>query len=231
MKQKIMLSLLAILTALPTMAQYNRRPYRPAPAPQRGYYTQRSYAPRSSHSPIDVYYGLRLGLGVSTVSSDDRFLDGGSAKSGLNLGAVVGVQVAPATPLYFESGLIYAEKGGKGSADGRSFSYSLDYLEVPFLIKYQHDFDRLASIQPFAGVYGALGVGGKMRDFNQRHTYSVFDDEGFRRFDGGVRLGCGFQFSHLYAELGCDLGLANISRDYFDTATTGSFFANVGVNF
>jgi hypothetical protein len=46
-----------------------------------------------------------------------------------------------------------------------------------------------------------------------------------------VRLGCGLQFDHLYAELGYNIGLANVSRDDFNTAHTGCFFANVGVNF
>lgn len=55
--------------------------------------------------------------------------------------------------------------------------------------------------------------------------------DGFKRFDGGVRLGCGLQYSHLYAELGYDIGLADISRNSFDTSRTGSLIATIGVNF
>ena len=44
-------------------------------------------------------------------------------------------------------------------------------------------------------------------------------------------MGCGFQFNYLYAEVGYDFGLSNISRDYFDDAHTGSLFATIGVNF
>ena len=144
--------------------------------------------------------------------------------------AAAGVQLAPATPLYLETGLSYIEKGGKGGLNG-SYSYGLNYLEVPFLIKYQHNFDRLTSIQPFAGVYCATGVGGKIKEKDQRLTQSSFSDDAFKRFDGGVRIGCGLQFDHLYAELGYDIGLTNVSRDDFNTAHTGCFFANVGVNF
>ena len=98
-------------------------------------------------------------------------------------------------------------------------------------MKYQHNFDRLTSIQPFAGVYCAAGISGKIKEQDLRQSYSAFSDVAFKRFDGGVRIGCGIQFDHLYAELGYDIGLANVSQDDFNTAHTGCFFANVGVNF
>ena len=227
MKQKIMIAALSILFAMPSFAQYGRygrSAYRRPVAPV-GHYSMRP------HNAGASYYGLRIGLGVSTVNSDDIYLDGGSAKSGLNLGLVAGFQASPASPVIIETGLNYAEKGGKGNYGGHSFSYNLNYLEVPLVMKYQIGIDRLASVQPFAGVYGAVGVSGKIKDFGQRQAYSSFDDKGFSRWDGGVRLGCGLQYDHLYAEMGYDVGLANISHDYFDTSHTGSFFLNVGLNF
>lgn len=229
MKRMMMMTVLALLTVLPVVAQYPRRSYG-RPLPPRSAYARNS-TPRSYLRSTDVYYGLRLGLGVSTVNSDAPFLDGGSPKAGLNLSMVAGFQLAPATPVYLETGLLYAEKGGKGSYGGHSFTYNLDYLELPLLMKYRYDIDRLTSIQPFAGVYASVGIGGKIKDFNERQAYSSFDSEGFKRCDAGLRLGCGLQFDHLYAELGYDLGLANVSHDYFDTGHTGSFFANIGVNF
>ena len=36
------------------------------------------------------YYGLRLGLSVSTINSDEARLDAPGSRSGLNLGAVIG---------------------------------------------------------------------------------------------------------------------------------------------
>ena len=225
MKRLMMISLLAILTAMPSMAQYVRRPYgRPVtPYHHRSHYSVRS----ERHTGIDGYFGLRVGLGVATISADDRALDGDSPKSGLNVGFVAGIQVAPATPLYLETGLSYVEKGGKNS----SYTYGMNYLEVPFLMKYQYNFDRLTSIQPFAGVYCAAGISGKIKEQDQRQSHSSFSDNAFKRLDGGLRIGCGLQFDHLYAELGYDIGRANVSHDDFNTAHTGCFFANIGVNF
>ena len=220
----MMITMLAVLTAVPSVAQYVRhRHVRPVTVAPRSYYDN-GYR---HHSIVDSYFGFRIGMGVATVNADDRYLDGGSPKTGLNVGFVAGIQAAPATPIYLETGLSYVEKGGKNGA----YSYNMNYLEVPLLMKYQHNFDRLTSIQPFVGVYCAAGIGGNIKEQDRRLSYSSFADDAFRRFDGGIRLGCGLQFDHLYAEVGYDIGLANVSRDDFNTAHTGCFFANVGVNF
>ncbi len=220
--KRLVIMMMGLVLTLSASAQY-RRPY--------------YYSPNHGHSnyryssPVEVYGGLRLGAAFSTVSSDDRYLNGGSMKTGLDVGAVVGVQLGYRSPVYFETGLSYIEKGGDGSYNGSKFTYNLDYLEMPLLMKYKIDIDGRFSVQPFAGGYVAVGVGGKIKDFGQRQAYSSFDKEGFSRFDGGVRLGCGVQYDFLYAELGYDIGLANISQDYFDTSRTGSLFATIGVNF
>ena len=134
MKRMMMISMLAVLTAVPSVAQYVRRPYsRPVAPSYRSHYTT---TPRH-RSALDGYFGLRIGLGVGTVNADDRYLDGGSPKAGLNVGMVAGLQLAPATPLYLETGLSYIEKGGKGGPYD-AYNYSLNYLEVPLLVKYQH---------------------------------------------------------------------------------------------
>ena len=139
--------------------------------------------------------------------------------------------MVPSTPLYFETGLMYVEKGGEGKYQGSKFTYSLNYLEVPLLLKYNAVVDRDLSVQPFIGGFLSAGVGGKIRDFGHRQAFSSFSSDGFKRFDGGIRLGCGLQYAHLYAEVGYDIGLANISRDSFDSSRTGSLFATLGVNF
>ena len=179
----------------------------------------------------DAYFGLRLGMSLASVRTADPYLDGGRVKTGLNIGAVGGFQLGRYVPLYFETGLYYLEKGGRGRDDGYTFTYGLHYLEVPFLFKYRIDVTPWTSVQPFAGLYGAVGVAGHIKDFGMRQAYSSFDDEGFRRWDGGLRLGLGLQWQHLYAEMAYDVGLANISHDYFDSAHTGCFTATLGVNF
>ena len=232
MKRTMMILLLALLTVSTAMAQYPARRYRrPVPPPRPVYRSDYSYRDSYRRQPVnDIYYGFRVGANISNVRSDDPYLDGGSAKAGVNLGFVAGFQLVPRSPVYVETGLLYSEKGGKGNCNGHSFTYALNYLEVPFVLKAMMPLDHQTTVQPFVGIYASAGVGGKIKDFNQRQAYSAFDDEGFERFDAGLRLGCGLQYANLYAELGYDLGLANVSHDYFDTAHTGAFFATIGVN-
>lgn len=200
-------------------------------AAQRHYGGRPKAVPSRIYTPADTYYGLRLGVAVSKVTSDDRYLDGSDTKTGLNVGAVFGVGLTPTAPIYFETGLFYVEKGGKGRYEGNRFTYNMNYLQVPLVLKYDIDAGYDISIQPFAGGYLACGVGGKIKDFGNRQAFSSFDDDAFNRFDGGLRIGCGAQFNVLYIELGYDFGLANVADDYFDTSRNGTFFANIGVNF
>lgn len=226
--KRMMIAILSMMLTVTMMAQYGRpRPTYGRPNGYRSVQTRPAYR----RNVTDTYYGLRIGANFSTVNSDDRYLDGGSLRTGLNVGAVVGFQMVPQAPIYFETGLSYVEKGGTGHVDGAKFTYKLDYLELPLVLKYNYIAAPLVSIQPYIGGYLAAGVGGQIKDFGHRHAYSSFDDEGFRRFDAGIKVGCGVQFDHLYAEMGYDFGLSNISQDYFDTSRTGSLFLTAGVNF
>jgi hypothetical protein len=86
------------------------------------------------------------------------------------------------------------------------------------------------------GGFLAFGIAGKSKfygtsakDYKDRFSESSFDL--YKRFDGGLRIGCGLEYQMLYAELGFDFGLANIGKDDFSSTRTQGFFVNVGVNF
>lgn len=232
MKRTIII-LLSLVLAVPMMAQsryHIRYPSRPT-APSHAY--NRPYERNTWRTGVhgDTYYGLRVGLALSSVSSDDAYLDGSGLSTGVNIGVVAGFQLAPSAPIYFETGLSYTEKGGRGHYNGNKFTYDLDYLEVPLLLKYDYWTSPDLSVQPFIGGYLACGVGGKVKDFGHRQAVSSFDDEFFKRFDGGLRIGCGLQFSHLYAEVAYDIGLSNICHDSFNSSRNGCLQLNCGVNF
>ncbi len=232
--KKMMTLLLVLSTLLTTSAlaqrpgYHIRYPRRPVPvhrAPVSHYPSHHSYSPGAS------YYGLRVGLALSNVSSDDAYLDGSGMASGVSMGLVAGFQMVRDAPLYFETGLSYTEKGGRGNYGGSKFTYDLNYLEMPLTLKYDFRADGDFGIQPFVGGYLACGVGGKVKDFGNRHAVSSFDDDFFHRFDGGLRIGCGLEFSHLYAEVAYDLGLSNICHDTFNTSRNGCLLLSCGLNF
>ena len=229
--KKALMILLSLMLTMPLMAQYRRPHFRPS----RSHFRPRPVAVvHSDHyygGPTDIYVGFRVGGALSTLNSEDSYFDDGKMRTGIHAGMVIGFQTAPQVPLYFETGLLYVEKGGKCDSRSRDYTYSLNYLEIPMVLKFDCEVDGGVSIQPFFGGYIAAGVGGKIKDTYTRRNYSSYDDEGFKRFDAGLRMGCGFQFDHFYAEAGYDLGLTNVGREYFDRTHTSSLFATLGINF
>ena len=197
----------------------------------------RTSRPTGCHSRYayypNAYYGLRVGPSFTSVISDSPFLDGGGVTTGLNVGVVAGFEMIPASSIFFETGLNYTEKGGKGKVGGDKFSYNLNYLELPLTLKYIAPIDRGVTIQPFIGGYVAAGVGGKIKDYGSRTAYSSFGDgiDQFKRFDGGLRLGCGLGMDMFYAELGYELGLANVGQDDFDDTRNSALMLTLGLNF
>ena len=230
--KRLLIALLALIMAMPTMAQFE---------------THRKRS-RYNHNDTERYYGARLGLNIASMSSEYAGYDMDS-RSGLAFGGVIGWQLANQTPLWLETGLFYSEKGGKthwteptedGPSINEKVTVRLSYFEVPIVVKYSFDtgVDDLY-VQPFLGGYLALGIGGKTKEYGEynanthqyrgRSSYSSFDN--FNRFDGGLRIGCGAEYKMVYGELGFDFGLANVSKGDFDTTHTRNFFINVGVNF
>lgn len=203
---------MVIALAIPTFAQFESNKSRS----------------RYNHKDTERYYGIRLGLNIASISSDASAFDTDS-RTGLAIGGVYGIQLSRNTPLWLEAGLMYSEKGGKTHINDDKVTYRLSYLQLPIVVKYSIDVDDDFFVQPFFGGYLALGLGGKVKNYGERESYDIFDN--MNRFDGGLRLGCGVEYRMMYAEIGYDLGLANIAQDDFDAARTRCLFMNIGVNF
>lgn len=197
------------------------------------------YATFAGSGDDAAYFGFRVGPAFTTVSSDDECLHGGRMKTGLNAGVAFGGKIARCRPLYLESGIYYVEKGGKGTSRSRynRFTYNLDYIEIPLVFKYRAPLDEHIKIEPYLGGYFAVGVGGKIKDYEHREAYSSFgesaygDNGTFKRCDGGLKFGCGFSYDMFYMDIAYDLGLTNICNDTFDTSRNSALNLNFGVNF
>ena len=207
MKRTIILSLMCILMAATAIAQPGY-PY------GRGYHQPRvQTVGRHGNEYIAwhrYYFGLRVGMNASHVSSDSPVLDGNGVKTGLNLGFVAGTQLTYRAPIFLESGLYYSQKGGKSGSGQDKFTYDLNYLEVPLLIKYKHFVGNQTSIQPYAGGYLALGTDGSIKNYGSRTAFSSYDDGYFNRFDGGTTAVYGTGGDEVGHELGGSLYLGGV---------------------
>lgn len=209
------------------------------PSSAQNYKNSRYYDKRTGHLNYnhfrkgnDTYFGFRIGPSFSYVNSDDTRLDGGDWQTGLNVGVVAGIPLSNYQPIYLEAGLSYVEKGGKKDLNtGKKMTYDLNYIEIPVVFKYKYNINPQFSIQPFLGGYFAAGVGGKIKNFEEREAEDSFSKHNFQRLDGGLRIGCGMQYDMFYADLTYDIGLANICHDTFDKSRNGALLLNFGVNF
>lgn len=233
MKKLFALAMVALMAALPVMAQSH------------GYYgnSGNRYDYERGHSRWirnyygkDMYFGVRIGPAISHVSGDG-ITHAGSTRTGLHLGGVVGFELTNRAPVFFETGLSYVNKGGKGDFLGQRHTTSLSYLELPLVFKYIHYTDMGLSIHPLFGGYLGVGVDGSIKNYDIQHKYNAFgknkegEPERFNRFDGGLRIGCGAGFSMFYLDLVYDIGLANVSHDDYESSSNRTFYINFGVNF
>lgn len=210
-----------------SQTRYGRQYDRTSPGRYRGgRYSQGYFA--------EYYFGLAAGLTVSSIHSNSSALDGHSAQTGAFIGVTGGYQIMPYVPLYLESGLLFVEKGGKSSFGNSDFTYDLNYLELPVVARYKIFLLNGCTVQPFFGFYLAEGVGGKIRNYQDRVAYGSFGNtypDNFRRFDSGLRLGCSLNFMFLHVQAAYDAGLVNIGQDDFDDTRNGCFMLSFGFNF
>lgn len=190
-----------------------------------------------------TYYSVRLGVNAPNLFFRGTCGPEARAFAGLNIAMLWGRQLGQGVPLFFETGLMYTEKGSKVKAtlDDQRMTFNLKYLEIPLVFKYKVGvgFDDL-TVQPFFGGFVALGVAGKTKLYDEHVKVNSFASGRFRREDAGLRMGCGLAYQNFYFDLSYDVGLANIARgnfsaydyDDFDSKVrTGTFTASVGIEF
>ena len=207
--KKFLVAIMAVLFSAPSFAQYSSGGF--------------------SLSESTVYYGIRLGMNISTLTGD---IDMGS-KVGLNVAPIIGLRVSDTTPVFLESGLYFS---GLGAKKGKS-SIALNYLEIPVLIKYGIQASDDIAVLPFVGPTFRYGLfGGKWTTEGEGKVNS-FGGDRFKRADMGIKLGCGAEYNKLYLELGYEFGIINIAgwkaANGIDDGSShnGNFFVNLGVNF
>lgn len=172
-----------------------------------------------------MYWGVRFGLNVGGIGGDVK---SDKSRTGMTLAGVVGLRVTDSAPVFLESGLYYTERGGNDLKGSNKFALEpqdvqdppkghLNYLEVPVLIKYGITTEDNIAILPFIGPTFAMGISGSYKYLKHPEM--------------GVKLGCGFEWNNLYAELGYHIGVTNVA-DLGDASSHGhAFLFNIGINF
>lgn len=160
--------------------------------------------------------GIRAGVNVSKydISTEDMQIKTGS-RAGFNFAVTDQVLLHRSLPLYIETGIGFTSLGSRAAApiydQVETMTMRPFYLQVPLLINYHFLIADLVTIQPFAGVYGGIGVRGTME--TQYGSEDLFSDRGIlSRMDFGVRAGVGFVVRRIYLGINYDIGCRNQFR-------------------
>lgn len=218
----------------------------------------------SATAQNEAYWGVRAGYTNSKIkaAASGESMSYGS-KSGFQLGVSYNLPLMRKTPLYLETGLYYTSRGTNNFVMfdsnveyGAMGNIRTSYLQLPVLLSYHFKIGKSFSIQPYAGVYYALGISGKMKnaysievrnggeDIQPVDDVKVFkkdedNNQLFKRSDFGLRFGVGFTMKQMYLGAGYDLGLTNIFKGSEELGygkngmklKNGAFYINVGYNF
>jgi len=171
----------------------------------------------------------RVGLNFGNVAMDDFSTD---AKVGFHLAGVYERQLFATTPLFLETGLALTQKGYKLEMGGESSKSNMWYLEVPVMVNYKFAVNEEWTLYPSAGIYYALGIGGKTKIKEGGASLKGDTFDGYQRSDLGLRIGFTADWKRYQVSAGYSIGLLDVADDVDLTEVkTRTFFVTVGYRF
>lgn len=208
--KKVLSTIVAILIAAPTFAQYSSGGF--------------------SLDEENLYYGVRLGMSISSISGDIPEVKPLGSKVGLTLGGIIGLRCSNTAPVFLESGVFYTERGAK---KGKSVA-SYNTIEIPLLVKYGIKASDDIAVLPFLGPTFSYAVSGKYKNPDGNIDTGAFEEKewsALKRANMGIKLGCGAEYSNLYLEVAYQLGITNICKNGNFSGHSNALLINFGVNF
>jgi hypothetical protein len=201
MMKKLLVSLVAVLMAVPTFAQFSSGGF--------------------DLSKENLYYGVRFGGTSASVSGDVSV----GSKIGMTLAGIIGLRLSQSTPVFLESGLYYTQRGAKED----NIDITSNNLEIPIVVKYGFQVSDNIALLPFIGPYFAYAVSSDYDyKINGVEYEGAFRPN---RNNMGFKFGCGAEYNKLYLELGYQFGVTNFADKDGVTAHNNALFLNFGVNF
>ena len=157
--------------------------------------------------------GVRAGLELSYIRAAGEYVYGTTApRMGFRLGVADQVLLWHALPLYVETGVHFASRGGRHAG----ISFRPMYFQVPLLVTWRFHPGKRLRIRPFAGVCYGVGIGGKAR--MSEEWADLFGASGFlRRSDLTLRAGAEVSWRRICLSAGFDAGSLDLLRPDYQT--------------
>lgn len=177
----------------------------------------------SINAQDNLKWGVMAGMNVSKYT-----ITGFDSRIGFHAGVKAELGLSQeASGAYMDFAALLTLKGAK--IDGGSIAsikFNPYYLEVPVHVGYKYavndDFALFGSVGPYiaVGLFGKAKakVDGNIADLGELGTNSasenIFGDDGLKRFDFGLGLKAGVEFSKKYqVAISYDFGLVEVAKD------------------
>ena len=153
-------------------------------------------------------------MSTCDISIEDVRINTGS-RAGFHFAVTDQILLHRSLPLYLETGIGFSSRGGRAAAEIYGDIYNMTmrpfYMQAPLLVNYHFHIRDLLTIQPFAGIYGGVGIRGAMK--TEYGNEDMFSAPGFlSRMDFGVRAGAGFVIRRIYLGISYDIGCRDLFR-------------------
>lgn len=165
-------------------------------------------------------FGPTVGLNVATTTSAEV-----SSRVGFQVGALGEYNFND--NFFLLSAVKFSQKGGKFAGGGGSFNPY--YIEIPLHGGYRYNFNDKFSLFGEFGPYIGIGVCGKISEDGEP-SINYFGNEGMealgakaKRFDFGLGLAAGAEYSNFQLRLGYDFGLTKL-YDVVGSAKNRNFY-------
>lgn len=156
-----------------------------------------------NNSNAQIKFGAKAGLNISNVSGDDA--GSPDSKVGLVLGGLIQYQFAKMFGLQPE--LLFSMKGASEEGGGVKSDLSLNYIELPILVKFLIPLEGNKSLVPslYAGPSIGYNVSADLEQTanNQSQSTDISDD--VETLDFGLAFGGGIEFPIGNNNLGFDV--------------------------
>ncbi|MGB4293177.1 MAG: porin family protein [Bacteroidales bacterium] len=172
--------------------------------------------------------GIKAGLSLANA----QYEYSGTSISTSNLtGVQAGLigEVIISNEIYFNSGILFSQKGTKMSLLGVEIDFPINYFEIPLNLAYKYD---LGTVKLFAqaGPYFGIGLSAKMKGggFEETIDFGSETDQ-IKRLDLGINFGAGIEIKKVRLGINYGLGLTNLSNDSDELMKNGVLSFSVGI--
>ena len=174
--------------------------------------------------------GIKAGLSLANAQYE-------YTQTSISTSNLIGVQagligeVPISNEIYFNSGILFSQKGTKMSLLGVEIEFPINYLEIPLNLAYKYD---LSTVKLFAqaGPYLGVGLSAKMKSGGQEETVGFGSEtDQMKQIDLGINFGTGIEIKTVQLGINYGLGLTNLSNDPDELIKNGVLSFSVSLFF